>query len=64
MDYYHVSSMGILNTLINSTVSVLAGLLGFGLLLYGSQQVAYGSNGIGTFVAILGIILLVFASKL
>lgn len=56
--------MGLLNTLFNSAVAVFAGLLGFGLLFAGSQQAATGSGGMGTVVAIVGIILLVFATKL
>ena len=63
-DLCQVSSMGLLNMLFNSAVAVLAGLFGFALLVTGSQQAATGSSGMGTVVALVGIILLVFATRL
>jgi len=55
--------MGLLDKLVASVVTVVAGLLGFGLLMAGSKEAAFGSNGLGMGVAFAGIILLVFAAK-
>lgn len=56
--------MSIANTLINSAVSVLSGLFGFGLFITGGQQAASNHPIIGSLVALFGIILMVFAVKL
>lgn len=56
--------MGITNTLVNSTVKVIAGLLGFAIFMAGGQQAMYGSDTVGTIMALVGIILMVFAAKL
>ncbi len=55
--------MGLLDKLVASVVTVVAGLLGFGLLMAGGQQAAFGSDGLGTGMALVGIVLLVFAAK-
>jgi hypothetical protein len=56
--------MGIIDTLVNSAVTVFAFILGFGLLMTGGQQAATGSGGMGTVIALVGIILLVFGARL
>lgn len=56
--------MGIIDTLFDSIVKVIAGLLGFGMLFGGAQQAAFGSQTIGTIVALVGVVLLVFAARL
>lgn len=56
--------MGIIDTLFDSAVKVIAGILGFVMLLSGAQQAAFGSSTVGTVVGLLGIILLVFATRL
>lgn len=55
--------MGLINKFVASIVTVVAGLLGFGLLMAGSKQAAFGSNALGMGIAVVGIILLVFAAK-
>lgn len=54
--------MGLVDTFIKSTVSVIAGLVGLALLFAGVIVYAEGS-GIGALSALFGVILLVFAQK-
>lgn len=56
--------MGLLDKLISSIVAVVAGLLGFGMLVGGAREAAFGSQTVGTIIVVVGIILLVFATKL
>lgn len=56
--------MGIVDTLINSIVQVVAGILGFVLFVAGGQQAAFGSGIIGPIMAFIGVVLLVFAAKM
>jgi len=56
--------MGVIDTLINSVVSVIAFILGLVTLIAGSLQVTSGSQIMGYIVFLLGIILLVFSAKL
>lgn len=55
--------MGLVDTLVSSIVQVVAGILGFVLFIVGGQQAAFGSNAIGMVIALVGVILLVFAAK-
>lgn len=55
--------MGFVDTLVNSVVQLVAGLLGFGMLISGAQQSAYGSQTVGTIVFLLGIVLIIFAAR-
>lgn len=60
---YKSLAMGIVDALVNSTIKVIAGLLGLGFFLGGGQQAA--SNGtVGTIMILVGVILLVFAARL
>ncbi|WP_158413718.1 hypothetical protein [Haladaptatus cibarius] len=56
--------MGIMDAMISSIIQVISGLLGFALLFGGAQQAAFGSGTFGTIVALIGIVLILFASKL
>ncbi|MFC4553592.1 MULTISPECIES: hypothetical protein [Halorussus] len=56
--------MGIVGTLKTSIVKVVAGLLGFGVLMAGGREVTFGSEPVGTVMVLIGIVLLVFAAKL
>jgi len=55
--------MGLTDTLIQSVVKVVSGLLGFGFFLGGGQQAAFGSETVGTVRALVGLVLMVFAAK-
>jgi len=55
--------MGLMGKLIESIVAVIAGLLGFGFLVAGGQQAAYGGGAIGTIMVLIAVVLLVFAAK-
>lgn len=55
--------MGLLNTLIESIVAVIAGILGIGFILVAAQSAASGNNTIGGVMFLIGIVSLVFASK-
>lgn len=57
-------AMGIVDALVSSTIQVIAVLAGFGLFIGGSQQAAFGSGTLGTIVALVGVILLVFAARM
>lgn len=56
--------MGIVDTLVESGVKVIAGLFGFGMLIAGAQMSSLNGNDIGIVVALVGIVLLVFAVRL
>lgn len=56
--------MGLVDTLVNSIVSVVAGLLGFGMVIGGAQEATFGSGAIGTVAVLIGIVLLVFAVRI
>lgn len=56
--------MGILDTIINSFMVVIAGILGFGMFIGGAQQAAFGNETVGGVTALIGIVLLVFATRL
>ncbi len=55
--------MGLFSKLVESIVAVIAGLLGFGFLVAGGQQAAYGGGISGTIIVLIGIVLLLFAAK-
>lgn len=56
--------MGFIDALVASAVKVVSGILGFGLFLAGGQQATFGSEAVGTLMALIGIVLLVFAARL
>ena len=56
--------MGMMDTLVNSIVKVISGVLGFGMFMAGGQQAAAGSGTIGGVVTLIGVVLLVFATQL
>ena len=57
--------MGLLDTLFESVVKVVAGLVGFGMFIGGAQYGALGNNQtIGIVFFLIGIVLIVFAARL
>lgn len=55
--------MSLMSALVESIVSVIAGLLGFALLVGGGQLAAGGSSGSGILIFLIGMVLIVFAVK-
>lgn len=55
--------MGVVDTIFNSIVVVVAGLLGISLMVAGGREAALGSQSVGTVMFILGIVSIVFATR-
>lgn len=54
--------MGLIDQLLASAVAVIAGLLGFGMLFSGAVYTS-SNETVGVIVALVGIVLLVFAKR-